>query len=104
MGWLNDLTNWLKEQLLALWEAIAEFFTDLIVKTLEAVCDFFATIVEAIPVPDWVTTYSLDGILGNAGPTIAWLIGTFRIGEGLGLIALGYGFRLLRKLFTLGQW
>lgn len=104
MGWLTEFTDWLVEQLIALFESIVEFFKDLVVYTLDAVCDFFATIIESIPVPDWLTTYSLDGLLGNAGPTIAWIVGTFKIGEGLGVVALGVAFRLLRKLFTLGQW
>lgn len=104
MGWLSDLTDWLREQIIAFWTAIAEFFTDLVIVALDAVCDFFATVIESIPVPDWLTTYSLDGLLGNAGPTIAWIVGTFKIGEGLGVVALGVAFRLLRKLFTLGQW
>lgn len=104
MGWLTDLTEWFRQQLQTLWDAIEEFFGDLVVKVIEAVCDFFATVVEAIPVPDWVTTYSLDTLLGAAGPTIGWLVATFKIGEGLGVLALGIAFRLLRKLFTLGQW
>ena len=35
MGWLTDLTNWLKEQLAALWDAFEEFLGDLIVDWAE---------------------------------------------------------------------
>lgn len=104
MGWLTDLTNWLSEQIAAFWAALVAFFKDLLVSFVEVVCDFAATVIEAIPVPDFIQTYSLDVLLGNAGPSIAWAVGTFKIGEGLTLIAAGYAFRLLRKAFTLGQW
>src|SRR5690606_29311768 len=104
MGWLNDLTNWLAEQLTKLWEAIETFFTDLLVALVETVLEAFALIVELIPVPDFLTTYSLCNLLGMAGPEVGYFLQTFRIGEALGLIAAGYAFRLTRKLVTAGQW
>ena len=103
-GWLTDLTTWIAQQLKALWDAFVEFCGDLLIKAGETVCDFFATAVEAIPVPDFLTQYSLDGMLGQAGPVIAWLVGTFRIGECFAILAAGFAFRMLRKLLTLGQW
>lgn len=104
INWLGDLTNWLKEQFLWLVHAIGELLTQLCVTALQAVCDFFVAIFHAIPVPDFLSNYSMSGILGNTGSDIGWLLVHMRIGEGLGLIAAGYGFRLLRKLLTLGQW
>lgn len=103
-GWLDDLTNWFKDQFKALWDAFVAFMGDLIVQAIESVCDFFATAIESIPVPDFITQYSLDSLLGQAGPTIGWLVSTFKIGQCLTIIAAGVTFRLLRKLFTLGQW
>jgi hypothetical protein len=103
-GWLQDLTNWIGRQLTALFEAIVEFFGDLLVLLVESVLNLFAMAVEAIPVPDWVTTNSIGAFLNNGGDTLMWAVGTFKIGEGLALIGLGFGFRLLRKLLTLGQW
>lgn len=104
MDWLTDLTNWLRDQLQSLWDAFVAFLGDLVVTAIEAVCDLFATAVEAIPVPDFMTQYSLDSLLGQAGSTIAWIVSTFRVGEGLAIIGAGFAFRLIRKLFTLGQW
>lgn len=103
-GWLQDATNWLRDQFKAVWDAFIAFMGDLVLTCVEAVCNFFATVIEAIPVPEWVTSYSLNGMLSQAGQEIAWLVGTFKIGECLSIIGLGYAFRLLRKLFTLGQW
>lgn len=104
MAWLEEFTDWLAEQLRALWEAIETFFTDLLVGLVEVVLEVFAVIVELIPVPDFLTTYSLCNLLGLAGPEVGYFLQTFRIGEALGLVASGYGFRLLRKLVTAGQW
>ncbi len=104
MGWLNDFTNWLAEQLTKLWEAIETFFTDLLVGLVETVLEAYALIVELIPVPDFLSTYSLCNLLGLAGPEVGYFLQTFRIGEALGLIAAGYTFRLTRKLVTAGQW
>lgn len=102
--WLNDLTTWLKEQFMALWNAFTELLQDMLLNALEMVLDVFAKAVEAISVPDFMTTYNLGTLLGEAGPTVVWIANTFRLGEGLALIAAGYAFRLLRKLLTLGQW
>ena len=102
--WLDDLTNWFKDAFNSLWDALVEFFTDMIVMVMDAVLEFAALVIESIPVPAWLQQYSLDSLLGNAGPSIAWAISTFRIGEGLTIIAAAYAFRLLRKALTLGQW
>jgi len=104
MGWLTDLTNWIKEQLLWLWNALVTLLNDFQVKFLDSVCGFFASIIESIPVPDFIANYSIGSLLANAGPEVAWVVTSLRIGEALLLIAAGYGFRLMRKLFTLGQW
>jgi hypothetical protein len=103
-GWLDQITNWLREQLLWLWSALIKLLKDMVVALIEGILDLFATAIEAIPTPQFLTNYSLDTLLGNAGPTVGWIMGTFRISDGLGLIAAGYGFRFLRKLFTLFQW
>lgn len=104
MSWLTDLTNWLREQFLTLWNALKDFLGDLLLNWLEMVCDFWATAVESITPPEFLTTYSLDTLLGNAGPSIAWLSATFKLPEAMAILAAGWAFRLLRKLFTLGQW
>lgn len=104
MEWLTNLTNWLKQQLVALWQAIEEFFTDFIVMMVEGATDTVLAIINLIPVPDWLATYSLCNLLNAAGPDVGYFLQTFRIAEALGLIAAGYGFRLTRKLLTLFQW
>lgn len=103
-GWLEKLTNWLRDQIIVIWEAFAQFMSDFFLSMVEGVLNMFVMAINALPVPDFLTTYSLNGLLSQAGGTIMWLVGTFKIGECLAVISLGWGFRLLRKLFTLGQW
>lgn len=103
-GWLERLTNWLKDTLTALWDAFKDFMGDFAVTVVGMVLDVAALCIEAIQVPDFVMAYSLSSLLGQGGEWIAWLITTFKIGTGLTLLGAGWAFRLLRKLFTLGQW
>lgn len=104
MEWLGSLTKWLKEQLLALWEAIETFFSDLLVDALELGTELVLWVLSVLPSLDFLVTYSLCNLLNAAGPDVAFFLQTFRIAEALGLIGLGYVFRLTRKLLTLGQW
>ncbi|HEY0491079.1 MAG TPA: hypothetical protein VGD30_16325 [Telluria sp.] len=104
MGWLTNLTNWLKEQIVAVWHAFTTFINDTLVAALQTVADAVIYVLNHIPMPDWLAQYSLCALLSQTGPTVMWALDTFRIGDGLGLIALGYAFRLLRKFVTLFQW
>lgn len=103
-GWLNDLTNWLRELARKIWDATVQFFTDMIVFLVEGVLELFAVAIEALPVPGFLTGGGIGAALASAGPTVMWALNTFKISEGMVLIAAGYGFRLLRKFLTLFQW
>lgn len=103
-GWLDDLTNWLRELVEKLWDAIEAFFTDLILLALETGLDLLATAFESLPVPDFMSTYSIGGLLGNAGPTVGWFVSTFKISECMAVIGAGYVFRITRKIVTMGKW
>jgi hypothetical protein len=104
MEWLSSFTNWIVGSVTSLWADFIAFTGDTVVGFLKTVLDWFASAVDSISVPDFIANYSLGTLLGGIGPDALWAMSTFRIGEGLSLIAAGYTFRLLRKLFTLGQW
>jgi hypothetical protein len=103
-GWLEDLTNWLAGMLAALIQAIKQILLDIVTALLEAVLGLFATAIEAIGVPDWLSNNSIGGLLSNLPPGVLWFLDTMKIPEGLAIIGLGVVFRLVRKLLTLGQW
>jgi hypothetical protein len=103
-GWLDDLTNWMRDQVERVWNAFVEFIGDAIVQLFATLLDLCATLIEAIPVPDFIANYSLGQFFSALPPEILWGVGQFNIGEAFAMIGAGYAFRLLRKLFTLGQW
>lgn len=104
VGWLDDITNWLRDLVSDVWDAFVTLVKDVLVWCVEIVLSVVAWVVELIPVPDFLSGVSIASMLGSAGPSVAWLVSTFRIGECIALIAAAYAFRLLRKLLTLGQW
>lgn len=115
MGWLTSFTTWLAEQfnsrwrafqdwVLEWWDTFQEWTLDMGVLALETCLDLAAMVVERVPVPDFIESNSIAGFLGQAGPEIAWIVGTFQIDVGLGMIGAAYAFRMLRKVLTLFQW
>lgn len=104
MGWLRELTDWLVQQIVTVWDAFVSFMGEWLLWLAEMIFELGAVVIESIPVPDFVTQYTIGGMLGNIGPDLAWVIGPLRLGEGMLILAAGYGFRLLRKALTLGQW
>lgn len=57
-----------------------------------------------IPVPPFLTNYSMSSILGGTGSIVGFFMSELNIGPSLALIGAGYVFRLLRKFLTLFQW
>ena len=103
-NWLQNLTQWLWEVISKLWDGLESLLGDLILSWIGHMMDLYALVIESIPAPEFLNQYSINNLLAAAGPSVAWVVGTFRIGEALALIGAGYAFRLLRKLLTLGQW
>lgn len=105
-GWLDDITNWLREQFQALFDALVQLLKDVLVFALEAILKVATLALEALSllVPDSLAGFSICGILANAGPTVQWAVTTFHVPEGMLLISAGFVFRMSRKLLTLFQW
>lgn len=104
VGWLNDLQDWLLGVLHSIWSAFVDFIKDMFLAGLEFALQTALWVLNAIPVPDWLTQYSLSTLLGGAGPTVGWLATRLRLSEALGIVAMGVSFRLVRKVLTLGRW
>lgn len=103
-GWLDDLTQWLKDLLKTLFDALLEFLADWIIHMLKMWLELFYLVFSQLQPPDFLTSHSIGGLLGQAGPTIGWIASTFQLGTAFALIGAGYVFRLIRKAITLGQW
>lgn len=103
-SWLTDITKWLGDALKKLWDALVQLWQDAFLWVFEQVLSAWAMLVEALPVPDLLTTYSLGGLFAALPPEVLYFAGLFKVPEGLAMIGAGVAFNLLRKLFTLGQW
>lgn len=101
---LQKLTDWLKEQLESLWDAFSDFMSDLFLLWLEHTFQMIVFAFDLLPVPSFLEQESLGSILGAAGPTVGWMVMTFRVGESLSLISAAMTFYIVRRLLTLGIW
>lgn len=103
-GWLSRLTGWIAYAINAVFDAFATFLRDLVINIFSNLLQLVLLIVQAIPVPSFLTNYSMNSILGGTGPIVGFFMSQLNIGPSLGLIAAGYVFRLIRKFLTLFQW
>lgn len=101
---LKGITDWLREQILKIWEAFAGFMEDLFLIWVEHTLDMVIFVFGLVPAPDFLSQHTLGSLLGQAGPTVGWLVMTFRIGEGLALISSAMAFYLVRRILTVGIW
>jgi hypothetical protein len=105
MGWLEKFANWLKDIFLAIWNAVADAVHDAGVWLFEQMCDIASTVINAIPVPDFLADLSFSALFANIdSPLLNWMMGTFQLPACFLILGAGVAFNLLRKLLTLGQW
>lgn len=104
VGWLTDLTNWLRDLVKTMFAEAIEFAKDFIELAFAMFVDAVLVVIAAIPVPEFLDGLSICGILGDAGPSVAWAVGAMRVPEGMAIIAAGFLFYLVRKAVTLFQW
>lgn len=103
-GWLSDFTDWLIEQIEAVWDAVVEFCHDMLIFAVEAVVEFALALVNMIPVPDFIQGMSMGAMLSGLPPGVLWFMGVLRFSECMAILGAGVAFRLIRKAITLGQW
>lgn len=101
---LEKLTNWLREQLLSVWDAFFRFMQDLFLFWLEHQLAMVLWMINHIPSPQFLSQHSLGSLLGSAGPTVAWAIGIFKVGEAATIISGAMVFYVLRRILTIGIW
>ena len=101
---MSDFVNWLlglvKSLFLALWDLIADVF----IAVFGWLLDIVAYIINHIPVPDFLSAYSIQILFQPIHPTILYFAQFFNFPMCFGLISAGVAFRLTRKFLTLFQW
>lgn len=86
-----------------MWDDFVEFITDLPAAVLESILGVIAGLIESLTPPDFMDQ-SLGDVLGPTMPYIGSFLAQSGFAEAFALLGAGLAFRLLRKLFTLGQW
>lgn len=81
-----------------------EFILDIPLTVLKGMLDGILYLLEMIPVPDFMTDYSLQTVFGLLPDSVLYFVQFFGIPQALALIGSGVAFNLLRKVVTLGQW
>lgn len=100
---LSEFTQWLiglvKEALSALWS----FVVDAVVNIVDLIVGAIVGLLSMIPVPTFLSQ-GLNAVYSQLDGGIIYLLAASGLPAALGIIAAGYGFRLIRKVSTLFQW
>lgn len=104
MDWLTDLKNWFLDVIKWLWDAWTGFYHDMSVDIIKRVFEAVGEIAKVIPVPQWMSDYSVGRLIGQLDPGLGYFVDRIGLGAGLTLLGLGYAFRVSRKVLTAFQW
>ncbi|MDL2337076.1 MAG: hypothetical protein QFE16_04465 [Pseudomonadota bacterium] len=100
---LATITAWFAALAVAVFIALWDFVTDICIGVFDLFLSALATLIAAVPLPDFVTT-GLSGMFAGLGNDILFIVSHSGLAAALALIGTGFAFRLTRKIFTLFQW
>lgn len=101
--WFKDLWNGFVEWLVEVVILILTFIKDVVLTLFELLLDGVAFMFELIQPPDFLAS-GLGGLFSALPSSTSYMLMQSGLAEGLAIYGAGVTFRLLRKLFTLGQW
>jgi hypothetical protein len=96
----NEFINWTE----SLFADLVEFLTDLPKKAFEGILDALASLIEAIPVPEFIQTNGLQTAVSALPESVQYCLFQSGMAPALAVLSLGFAFRMTRKLLTLFQW
>lgn len=100
---IATITGWLKSLFIAMFAALWDFVTDVLIGLFDLVVSAFAALVAAIPVPDWMSG-GLQMLWQQLDGGVLYLVTAAGVPQALGIIGAGFAFRFGRKILTLFQW
>ncbi|MBD8709013.1 DUF2523 domain-containing protein [Pseudomonas sp. CFBP 13711] len=107
VSWFGAILKWFArifEWLGGLFKDFMAFILDFPLKVLQGFLDGVLYLLGMIPAPEFLTQYGLQSLFNQLPEAVLYFVGLFGIPQALGILGLGVGFRLTRKLLTLGQW
>lgn len=94
-----DFVDWIQDILAVLLGWLKGFVLDIFELLLMGIVYVFGLIT-----PPQFIVNGLDGVFGALPSDITYFLAQSGLSQGLAIYGAGVSFRLLRKLFTLGQW
>lgn len=102
--WLEKIGDFFSDLFKEAFEGLIDLLKDFMFWIVEGVLNAIASVLELLPVPDFIQNTDLGQILSPLPSFALFVIGNIHLDQCLALIGGGVAFNLLRKLFTLGQW
>lgn len=107
VSWFTSLFRWIGrffEWWGGMLKDLFEFLTDIPFFMFRGVMEGALYLVNAIPVPEFLTEYRLQVLFDGLPNTVTYFVSYFGVPQGLAILGLGVTARLIRKAVTLGQW
>lgn len=102
--WLLKLTDWILDTLTKTFDAFKDFLYDIFMWCVHLVFDAISSLISSIPVPDFLNSVSISSLINQLPSFALYVVSAMSIPQAFLILLSGVSFRLLRKLFTLGQW
>jgi hypothetical protein len=101
--WIEELISSILAWLLSLVMWVLNFLKDMVLSVFELVLDGVVLVFNSITPPEFLSN-GLGVLFGALHPDILYFLSMSGLDVALSIYGAGVSFRLLRKLFTLGQW
>jgi hypothetical protein len=95
----NGFITWIQELLTSL----LTWVKDLFLNVFELMMDGVVYVFTALTPPDFLTS-GMQSVVSVIPNDISYFLSQSGLAAGIAIYGTGVSFRLLRKLFTLGQW
>jgi hypothetical protein len=94
---IEKITDYIK----GLWDEFVEFLLDIPLIVFDGLMSALAAALEAVPVPDFVTTADISAYIH---PDVGFFLAQSGVSTGLAFIGSAMVFRFFRRVLTLGIW
>lgn len=100
---LQQFTTWLLTLVREAFTALFSLIQDVFVWCCELLLNAILAGLQQIGVPSFMAG-GLSSVFSGLSGGVIWFCTQAGVPQALVIIGAGYGFRILRKIFTLGQW
>jgi hypothetical protein len=101
---ISAFAGWLLSLVVKIFAALFDLLSDVFVNVLDLLLTGFATVLNGIPAPSFLTGASLQTAFSGLSGDVLFFFGVFNIAPGIALLGAGFAFRMTRKFLTLFQW